>query len=78
MKLSAWMTLACVPFLAGVSCQTLPVVTDPCDVLVVIPDAPAHVNALLVRDARPTAEGLAKNKGRVERYRCVDRTKSKR
>jgi hypothetical protein len=45
-------------------------VTDPCDILVVIPDAPAHVNALLVRDARPTAEGLAKHKGRVAHYGC--------
>ncbi len=70
MKLSALMTLACVPFLAGAACQSRPAVTDPCDVLVVIPDAPAHVNALLVRDARPTAEGLAKNKGRVTKYNC--------
>ena len=44
--------------------------TDPCDILVVIPDAPTHVNALLVRDARPTAEGLAKHKGRVAHYGC--------
>jgi len=46
-------------------------VTDPCDVLVVIPDAPADVNRILVERARPTALGLAKNKLRVEKYRCV-------
>lgn len=44
--------------------------TDPCDVLVAIPDASPHVNAVLVRDARPTAEGLARHKGRVTKYGC--------
>jgi len=62
--------LACVACLAVAGCLSSPAVTDPCDILVVIPDAPAHVNALMVRDARPTAEGLAMNKGRVAHYGC--------
>ncbi len=52
-------------------CQTRPSVTEPCDVLVVIPDAPEHVNRLLVTDARPTAQGLAMHRQRVQLYGCT-------
>ncbi len=61
---------ACVLSLAVAGCQARPAVTDPCDILIVIPAAPAHVNALMVRDARPTAEGLARHKQRTTRYGC--------
>jgi hypothetical protein len=43
---------ACAPFLAVAACKTTPAVTDACDVLVVIPDAPADVNRILVERAR--------------------------
>jgi hypothetical protein len=39
-------------------------------VLVDIPDAPPDVNRILVERARPTAQGLAKNKLRVQKYGC--------
>lgn len=55
--------------LAAAGCQTPPV-TEPCDLLTVIPDAPPAVNAVLVRDAKPTARGLARHKARVKKYRC--------
>lgn len=72
MKFSALTTLAFAPFLAAASCQTA-AVTDPCDVLVAIPDAPPAVNRILVEQARPTAQALARHKGRVERYGCSKR-----
>lgn len=62
--------MACALCLAAAGCQTAPRVTEPCDLLTVIPDAPPAVNAVLVRDARPTALGLARHKARVKAYRC--------
>ncbi|MEO9611876.1 MAG: hypothetical protein ABJG86_11045 [Nitratireductor sp.] len=44
--------------------------TEPCDVLVAIPDAPPSVNRILVDRARPTAIGLARHKSRVAHYGC--------
>ena len=64
------MTIISVPFLAAASCQSVPAVTQPCDVLVDIPDAPPDVNRILVERARPTAQGLAKNKLRIQKYGC--------
>lgn len=61
------MTMISVLCLAAACSQS---VTQPCDLLVVIPDAPPAVNRILVEQARPTAQGLAKNKGRVEKYGC--------
>lgn len=60
-------------FSAAAGCQTVPAVTDACDVLVSIPDPPPAVTRILVEQARPTAVGLARNKGRVQKYGC-DRT----
>lgn len=71
MKCSPLMTLAFVPFLAAASCQTIPTATAPCDLLVPIPDAPPHVNRILVTDARPTAQGIAMHRQRVVRYGCA-------
>lgn len=47
-----------------------PTVTQPCDLLVPIPDAPPAVNRILVEQARPTAVALAQHRGRVKRYGC--------
>jgi hypothetical protein len=66
-------TLACAPFLAAASCQTVPAVTEPADVLVCIPKAPPAVNAILVAQARPTATGLARHIQRTDRYGCDGR-----
>jgi len=62
--------LTCALFSAAACSQTAKL-TDPCDVLVVIPDAPAEVNRILVDRARPTAQGLAKHKLRVQKYGCA-------
>lgn len=62
-------TMVCALFLAVACSQTA--LTNPCDVLVVIPDAPPDVNRILVERARPTAQGLAMNKGRVKKYGCA-------
>ena len=53
------------------ACSRTAKLTDPCDVLVAIPDAPAEVNRILVDRARPTAQGLAKHKLRVQKYGCA-------
>lgn len=53
-------------FLAG--CQTAKV-TDPCDVLVLIKPLP-ETNSYLVKNDRPTAQQIAKHRGRYEQYRC--------
>lgn len=68
-KFSVLATIICVPFLAG-ACQSTPQVTEPCDVLVAIPDAPPAVNRILVDRARSTAIGLARHKSRVAHYGC--------
>lgn len=70
MKRSLLMTLACAPFLAAASCQTVPSATAPADVLVCIPKAPPEVNAMLVDKARPTAAGLARHMQRTARWGC--------
>lgn len=70
MRRRFWTMLACAPFLAAASACSTAGVTQPCDVLVAIPDAPPAVNAMIVRDARATATGLARHKGRVQRYGC--------
>lgn len=69
-KLKILKMMACVSSLAVASCTTSAVVTEPCDILVDIPKAPAHVNRILIKDARPTAEGIAKNQLRLERFKC--------
>jgi hypothetical protein len=63
------MTVLCVPFLAGASCQTNRALSGPCDVLVAINPAPA-TNTYLVKNDRPTAEQIAKHRGRYQQYRC--------
>lgn len=63
-------TTICAACLAVASCGSVPALTDPCDVLVDIPAAPPHVNRVLVAEARPTAQGIAQNQLRVEKYRC--------
>lgn len=64
------MTICAWCLAAASGCASRPAVTDPCDVLVAIPDAPADVNRILVKRARPTAQGLAQNKLRREKYHC--------
>lgn len=48
-----------------------PSLVNPCDVLVNIAPAPPDVNRILVERARPTAQGLAMNRGRVQKYGCA-------
>ncbi len=69
-KLKILTMMAFVPFLAAASCTTTSVAVEPCDILIDIPKAPSHVNRILITEARPTAEGIAKNQKRVERYKC--------
>lgn len=52
------------------ACQTPKALTEPCDVLVVIPDAKPSTNSYLVKNDRPVAVGLARNKLRVDEYGC--------
>ena len=70
MKFSIAATILCAPFLAAASCSKVGGV-KPCDVLTVIPPAPAHVNRLIVKDARATAQGLAIHQKKVKHYRCI-------
>lgn len=56
---------------AASGCAHKPAVTEPCDLLVNIPDAPPDVNRILVQRARPTAQGLAQHKLRRQQYRCL-------
>lgn len=67
-KFSILMTLVSVPFLAGASCTSIPSATEPCDLLVKIPDAPVEVNRILIEKARPTAVGIAQHKLRYKKY----------
>lgn len=62
------MTLFCALFSAA-ACQTAPKLSDACDVLVPINPAPA-TNTYLIRNDRPTAEQIAKHRGRFKTYRC--------
>lgn len=64
------MILACVPFLAGASCQTT-ALSEPCDVLVPINPAPA-TNSYLVANDRPAAVAIAQHRGRFQKYECGD------
>lgn len=63
--------MLCVVSWAVAGCQTVPTATKPCDLLVVIPDAPPHVNRILVTDARATAQGIAMHRARVTKYNCA-------
>ena len=59
--------------LAVASCaekQVILNVTEPCDVLVYIPDAPTDVNAIIVDRAKDTAIGLARHKERFKVFEC--------
>ncbi|MCO5083209.1 MAG: hypothetical protein M9955_16320 [Rhizobiaceae bacterium] len=58
--------LAASLLLAG--CQTK-ALTSPCDVLVPINPLPA-TNTYLVQHDRPTAQQIAKHRGRYQQYRC--------
>lgn len=69
MKCFRLTTLCCVPFLAAAGCQTSPAVTQACDVLVRIDPKPA-TNRYLVENDRPTAQAIARHRGRVEKYGC--------
>lgn len=51
------------------ACQTKSL-TEPCDVLVVIPDAKPATNSYLIKNDRPVAVGLAQHKLRVQEYKC--------
>jgi len=62
------MIMVSVPFLAGASCTSVPSATQPCDILVNIPNAPQEINRILIDKARPTAIGLAQHKLRYEKY----------
>jgi len=62
--------MSCVPFLAGASCTTSNAYIQPCDVLVFIPNAPPHVNKILLSDALDTAKGIAKHKTRYKDNKC--------
>ena len=68
-KFSVPMTMLFVLFSAA-ACQTPAALTEPCDVLVVIPDAKPSTNSYLVKNDRPVAVGLARNKLRVDKYGC--------
>lgn len=69
-----WKVLTTTLFAASLAAVSgcSPTVTNPCDILVDIPEAPADVNRILVSRARPTAEGIAKNQKRVVRYGCEE------
>lgn len=68
MRCLALTTMLCA--LCLVAACSSPRLTDPCDVLVKIPDAPPAVNAILVQRAKPTAMGLAMHRGRFQKYGC--------
>ena len=70
MKYSIPAMMICAPFLAAASCTKVGGV-KPCDVLTPIPAAPKHVNKLLVKDAKPTAQAIAIHQKKVKHYRCI-------
>jgi hypothetical protein len=67
-KLPVLLTLFCALFSVA-ACQSTPKLTDACDVLVPINPA-AATNSYLVKNDRPTAEQIAKHRGRFKAYRC--------
>lgn len=52
-------------------CTTVKAGVQPCDVLVYIPPAPPEINRILVKEARPTAIGIARHSERFKEYKCT-------